>query len=111
MLQDLHVNLEKSCKSCLSLPFDDHERDIIGGAGALRKLRQRRLNPIAYPRSRRLDVARYDFIQARRAKLFTRRTDRFRDTIRVDDEHISGLQLRPALAIFSIALDPQRQAA
>src|SRR5678816_249611 len=92
--------------SCLRLSLNDHERDVIGGARSLRKLRQRRLNPIAYPRSRRLDIARYDFVQARRAKLFTARALRFGDAIRIDDEHISELQLRPPLAILSVTLDP-----
>src|SRR5689334_19635854 len=95
--------------SCLRLSLDDHERDVIGGARPLRKLRQRRLNPIAYPRSRRLDVARDDFIQARRAKLFTARALRLGHTIGIDDEHISRLQLRPSFAILSITLDPERQ--
>src|SRR5215212_4499866 len=100
---------EKSCKSCLRLSFDDHERDVIGGARPLCKFRQRRLNPIAYPRRRRLDVARYDFIQTRRAKLFTSRTHRLRDAVRIDHEHVSRLQLRSSFAILSIALDAERQ--
>src|SRR6185503_20803782 len=98
-------------KSCLSLSFDNHERDVVRGARPLRKLRQRRLDAIAYAGRRRFDVSRHDLVQSRRAKLFTRRTNRFGNTIRIDDEHVAMLQLRASLAILSIALDPQRQTA
>src|ERR1051325_5266097 len=67
---------------CLAL--HDHESNIIGGARALRELRQGRLDAIANARSRRVNIARDDFVKTRRTKLFTSRTHRFSHTIRID---------------------------
>jgi hypothetical protein len=81
ILQDVLDYPEKSCKSCLRLSLDDDERDVVSGTRPLRKLRQRRLNPIAYTRRRRLVVARDDFIQTGGAKLLTTRANRLGHTI------------------------------
>ena len=73
------------------LPLHDHERDVVGGARALRELRQRRLNSIANPGRRRIDIPRNNFIQPRRAKLLSTRTNRLSHTIRIHNKHIALL--------------------
>src|ERR1041385_323314 len=101
-------SIDRISGSCLA--FDDDESNVVGSARSLRKLRQRRLDAIAYARGGGFDVARHDFVQTRRAKLFTRWTDSLRHPIRIDTEHISMLHLRPAFSILRVRLDPERQA-
>src|SRR5687767_10735577 len=89
------------------LALDDHECYVVSRARPLRKLRQRRFNSIANSGSRCGDVARDDFVKPRRTKLFARWTKGLGHAVRIDHQHIAGLQLRASLAILRIGFDSE----
>src|SRR5712692_10369776 len=70
------------------LTLDDHQRDVVGGAYALRKFRQRGFDPVANARRRGVDIARDYFVESCRSELLSCGTRGFGHTVGIDDEHI-----------------------
>src|SRR6267142_1491996 len=95
----------------LGLAFDDHQCDVVRRARALSKLCQSRLDAIAYTSCGSVNIARNNFVETCRTKLFSSRAGCFGDTIRVNAEHVPGLQLSTPFAVLCVGLDAKRQTA
>src|SRR5207237_2219949 len=87
----------------------NYQRDVIGGGRALAEFCEGRFDTVAYAAGRGVEVARYYFIESRRAKFFAAWIHSFRNSIRIDHQHVAGIKLRASLSKIRIRQEAQRQ--
>src|SRR5712691_7017467 len=79
-------------------PLDDYQCDVIGGGGALAEFCKCRFDAVAYAARGGIEVARYYFVKSRRAKFFAVWIHGFRNSVRIDHQHVTGVELRASLS-------------